>query len=170
MSEGLSIVVAQLAGRLAGFLAMAFPSADGPANQSLAFLRAAASVVSPDPAMARWGPCLDRLISKLGLEREDIDLLLLAGMPEEHEGYAAVFRGLHPRGEPRPSLGLAAQLFGSGRHDFLRDLESRRVIRNGAIRVRDTAPLFERTLEPLESLWPALHGAEERVCRRDDRQ
>ncbi len=38
------------------------------------------------------------------------DLLLLAGLPEEHEGLAGTFRSLHPLGEPRPTVGLAALL------------------------------------------------------------
>ncbi|MBG0737938.1 ATP-binding protein [Paeniglutamicibacter antarcticus] len=51
---------------------------------------------------------LDALAARFALTPPELDLLLLAGLPEEHEGIAATFRGLHPQGEPRPTAGLAA--------------------------------------------------------------
>jgi hypothetical protein len=56
-------------------------------------------------------------------------------MPEEHEGYAAILRALHPRGEPRPSAGLAAQLFGArSRPAFLDWTASSNAFQSGALK------------------------------------
>ena len=49
-----------------------------------------------DPARPRRAP-LDRLAAALGLAPVEVDLLLLAGLPEEHEGYAAALRRINPR-------------------------------------------------------------------------
>ena len=57
---------------------------------------------APDP--------FDLLVFGLGLEDSEADLLLLAGLPEEHEGLADVFRTLHPQHVPRPGVGLAVRL------------------------------------------------------------
>src|SRR5262245_5834612 len=102
MSERLSMEVANLAGRLADFLAAAFPRAEGTLAQNQAFLRAASELGARSVQQSQLDQPFDRLIRKLNLEKSDVELFLLAGMPEEHEGYAAVFRTLHPRGESRP--------------------------------------------------------------------
>jgi len=160
MSERLTLEVARLAGRLAAFLGAAFPQPDGPLAQNLAFLRAAASAVpGPLPAMDAAEP-LARLTARLGLAEAEVEWLLLAGMPEDHEGYAAVFRTLHPRGEPRPTVGLAAQLFARGRRDeFRQAFESGALARAGGLETAGEVPFFERTLGLAEALWPALHGS-----------
>jgi hypothetical protein len=53
---------------------------------------------------------IDRLIERMGLTSIEIDLVLLAAMAEEHEGYASVLPSLNPRNEPYATAGLAAQL------------------------------------------------------------
>ena len=86
----------------------------------------------------------------------------------------AVLRTPHPRGEPRATVGLAAQL-------FCRDQRERRVFRDlvetgalttsGALRIVGDAPFFERSLQPAEALWPALHGLDvwpASIIRLDD--
>ncbi|PYS97003.1 MAG: hypothetical protein DMF65_12435, partial [Acidobacteria bacterium] len=86
---------------------------------------------------------------------------MLAGMAEQHEGFAAVMRTLHPRGEPRPTVGLAAQFLVEKphRHLKLRELlEHGAATRGGALRVTGDAPFFERSMLPAEALWSALHG------------
>jgi len=161
MSERLSIEVARLGGRLADFLAAALPRGGSQVTQNLAFLRATAlSIGRGEPGKSGSEP-LDRLSAKLRLAQEEIEWLLLAGMPEEHEGYAAVFRTLHPRGEPRPTTGLAAQLFADGsRHVFADRFSSSNLTRSGAVKTLEDVPFFEKTIKPAESLWPALHGCE----------
>src|SRR5688572_5362140 len=57
---------------------------------------------APDePAAAVAAPPhpLDRLTAALGLSPFEVDLLVLAGFPHEHEALALLLRSLHPRGE-----------------------------------------------------------------------
>lgn len=173
MSERLSQEVGRLSWRLAEFLETAFPRAEGALAQNLAFLRSSAATAAGTPAEdvasrtpgmgveAEQVEPLDRLMNRLGCSRGEMDFLVFAGMPDEHEGYAAVLRTLHPRGEPRPSLGLAAQLLSnSKRGDFLAWVYEASIFRHGAVRLSGETPLFERSLELADALWPALHGCQ----------
>ncbi|MBX3744518.1 MAG: ATP-binding protein [Verrucomicrobiae bacterium] len=162
MSERLSQEVARLAGRLAGFLEVAFPRAEGALAQNVAFLRSGAGLVpaGADPSSEGDEP-LDHLTKALKASPSERDLLVFSGMAEEHEGYAAVLRTLHPRGEPRPTLGLAAQLFGGARRSaFLSWFHEAPLVRQGAVRATGECPFFERSLELPDALWPALHGCD----------
>src|SRR6202023_1629091 len=53
---------------------------------------------------------IDRLAHAFSLQAAEPELILLAAMAEEHEGYASVLRSLNPQNEPYPTVGLAAQL------------------------------------------------------------
>lgn len=108
---------------------------------------------------------LDRLTDALGLTAFEVDLLLLAGLPEEHEGLSAIMRELHPRGEPWPTIGLAAQLFVESQADrvLLRgSFETGRLTASGALIASGDAPFFEQSIRLAERLWPALHGIDAR--------
>src|SRR5260370_42354043 len=88
-------------------------------------------------------------------------MVVLAGWGEGRGVLASLFRDLHPRGEPRPTAGLAAQLMCSTAQErlALRDiLTTGAAVRCGAIIVADDAPFFERSVFPGDSLWPALAG------------
>jgi len=155
--------VAVLAVRLADVLARALP-AQGPVAEAIAFLRAFAAAAPPEEQGAPDTPHpLDRLAAALGLSPFEIDLLVLAGMPEEHEGLAGVLRSLHPRGEPRATAGLAAQVLCEAHAErrLLRAaLETGPLVRAGALRLASDAPFFERSLVPAEALWSALGGVD----------
>jgi hypothetical protein len=104
---------------------------------------------------------LDRLVARLRLTDVERDLLLLAGLPEEHEALADLFRRMHPRGEPYPSVGLAAHTVGSGGLDRIvlrRLLHEGAAVRTGALRVHPEGPFFERGVALAPQLWDALHG------------
>lgn len=91
----------------------------------------------------------------------EMQLLVLAGLSEEHEGLASILRTLHPRGEPRATVGLAAQLLCDDQLDrraFRELIETSAVMRSGALRVTGDGPFFEHSLQPAEVLWSALHG------------
>ncbi len=106
---------------------------------------------------------LARLARLFSWDPLDAALVLLAGLPEEHEGLAAILRTLHPRGEPRASVGLAWHLFARdlpSRSDLRRRLEVGAAVASGAVRVTGDAPFPERSLQLAEGLWPALHGVE----------
>lgn len=135
-------------------------TAESGAPQAAAFLREwAASVAVTEPPA--YGTPLNRLAAGFALSRDEEDLLVLAGLPEEHEGLAATFRSLHPQSEPRPTAGLAALLLGGGAHErsALRHiLVEGPAVRRGLLRVEGPGPFFERSLVLADDLWPALSG------------
>jgi len=162
-----------LAGRLAQFLATSLPRIEGSITEGQQFLQAFFESVSDGRPLVSWSrnPLdrsspgsshpIDRLARVLALSASEIELLVLGGLSEEHEGLAAILRSLHPRNEPRATLGLAAQLLGDGqpsRSAFRALIESSALVRSGALQVADDGPFFERSLQPAEGLWSALHG------------
>jgi len=171
-AERLGREVALLAGRLARLLAASSLPREGALLQSQVFLEAMRESLAGAPPSAEGGGSLDgrssgghhaidRLAAGFGLSAFEVDLLLLAGMPEEHEGYGSILRSLHPRGEPRATAGLAAQLLCESQAERLvlrQVLELGAVARSGAISLGGDAPFFERSLLLAEALWPALGG------------
>ena len=161
VSRDLSARASALALRTAAVVeATCSPESGAPAT--VAFLREwAAAAATARPLLDRSAP-IDRLVTEFSLEPAERDLLLLAGLPEEHEGLAGTFRSLHPRAEPRPTAGLAALLFeadgGVGRAEVRRLLGSGALVRHRLLEVSTELPLFERTLAPADRLWDALHG------------
>jgi len=165
-----------MAGRLARFLEVTLRCSEGTAAESQTFLWAMFESVSEGRPLESWlrnpreranaietgGPDpLDRLTRSLALSPEEVELLLIGGLCEEHEGLAAVLRTLHPRGEPRATVGLAAQLFCRDqreRKDFRDLVETGALAASGALRITADGPFFERSLQPADALWPALHG------------
>ncbi|HJQ69623.1 MAG TPA: ATP-binding protein [Blastocatellia bacterium] len=162
-----------LAGRLGQLLARMLPQAEGTLAEGQAFLGAMYESISEGLPLSAWsnGPLdrvpdhyphpLDRLTEALGLSRLEVELLLLGGLSEEHEGLAAVLRALHPRNEAYPSLGLAAQLLCDDQEDrapFHELIETSRAVTMGALRATGDAPFYERSLQLAPSLWSALHG------------
>src|SRR6267142_1929298 len=106
LGSPLSLRVAQLSRRLAALLRMLLPP--GARDERVAFLET-------QSALGNAGGVSDamiRLADAFELSGDDVDLLILAALPDEHEGFCHVLRSLHPRSEPRPTLALAAQLFG----------------------------------------------------------
>ena len=170
IGERLAREVGILAGRLVHFLEAALAHVES--NEANRFLHAAYSAVAGGQPIEAWqGSVLDRapefqhpidrLATSLHLSAVEVDLILFAGMAEAHEGFAAVFRGLHPRNESRPSVGLAAQLFCPSvreRQAFQYLLEDGALIRSGALRFSSDSPFYERSFHLPEKLWPALHG------------
>ena len=162
-----------LAGRLAALLGRVFPdaarAADGREFLQFAFKSAADGrpLEDFDRSLLDRRPDVpqpfDRLAGALTFSSLEMELCVMAGMPEEHEGFAAVFRSMHPRGEPRPTTGLAAQLFCETAHDrfdFRALVESGPAVTAGALRITGDVPFFERSLEPAPGLWSALAGSD----------
>ena len=94
-----------MAGRLARFLEVTLRCSEGTAAESQTFLWAMFESVSEGRPLESWlrnpreranaietgGPDpLDRLTRSLALSPEEVELLLLGGLCEEHEGLAAV--------------------------------------------------------------------------------
>jgi hypothetical protein len=166
VSRELSARAAELAQRLAALLeSTCSPESGAPA--AVGFLRDwAEATIAAAPGTTHRGP-LDALVERFGLCAAERDLLLLAGLPEEHEGLAGTFRSLHPRSEPWPTVGLAALLLGDStaaadaaqdRPGLRRLLAEGRAVRHGLLRTGHEPTFYERTLAPAERLWDALHG------------
>src|SRR5215475_4786138 len=89
---GLGARLADVAIRLAGLVeASCTPESGAPA--AVRFLRNWAESATPDRDPDRFDP----LARAYRLADDDRLLLLLALLPEEHEGLAGTFRSLHPR-------------------------------------------------------------------------
>lgn len=164
VSRALSARAAAAARRLAGLLE-ATCSPESGARRAAGFLRdwAAAAAAAAPVTRPRSDP-LAALVERFGLCDDERDLLLLAGLPEEHEGLADTFRALHPRSDPRATVGLAALLLdeakGRGRPGLRRLLAEGPAVRHGLLRVGSggSETCYERALAPAELLWDALHG------------
>jgi hypothetical protein len=160
VSRHLRAEAGQLAGQLGRLLESAFPHVQGTLEAGLNFLAQAHSA-SLEPLPHVEDLPLDRLARGLRLDPIDRQILLLTGLPEEHEGFAAIFRSLHPRGESRPSLALAAQLLAPSadeRVSLRQRLETGPLTQSGAVHLTGDGPFFERSLALAPALWPALAG------------
>jgi len=159
VAERLARRAAELGVRLADLLGRVQPPERAMPGQT--FLMSMLEGTPQAEAPAEPDP-LDRLAASLGLSKCEVDLILFAGLPEEHEGYASVLRSMHPRGEPRPTIGLAAQVLchsPSERGRLREALEEGTLVKVGAVRVEDRgAPFFERSLVLADALWQALVG------------
>ena len=176
IAERMSRDVAMMAGRLARLLARSPIPAESPLGQGHAFLSAMfdAHAGGPSPSGAAGGTGglgaggldrethpLDRLAAYLSLSQGEVDLIVLAAMVDEHEGYASIMRGLNPRSEPYATIGLAAQLVcvsARDRFELRRTIEQGAAVHAGVIALAGDAPFFERNLTLAEGLWPVLCG------------
>jgi AAA+ superfamily predicted ATPase len=156
--------VAIIAGRLAEFLAGLAPAARDALADDITFLRDIAKLAAGSGRQWQAGSStmhpLDRLIARLDLLPVEVNVLLLAALAESHEGYARVLRVLHPRGEPRPTVGLAAQVFcndAAERRALHEVLELGSAVRSGALVTSGDGPFHERALALAEALWPVLN-------------
>ena len=175
-AERMSHEIAMMAGRLARLLARSPIPPESPLAQGHAFLSAMcqtyAGGATPPGAAGGAGDrgvsgldCethpLDRLTAYLSLTHAEVDLIVLAAMADEHEGYASILRSLNPRSEPHATAGLAAQLAcesARDRFDLRRTLEQGAAVRAGAIALAGDAPFFERNLMLADGLLPVLCG------------
>jgi hypothetical protein len=163
---------ARLAEALLQLIARVAPEGDRSLAAAVAALQSFAGSVStapPAPAGARplFDPAapahpLDRCAARLGFSAFEVDLLVLAALPDQHESFSALLRLLHPRGEPRPTVGLAAQLFQIApreRELVVDSLHGGPATRLGAIVLSPPdAPFYERSLLLGPGLAPLLEG------------
>lgn len=162
-ASALSADAARIGARIADLLdGLGDASAQALADAS-AFLRQIAVLHESVPGAAGdpHHP-LTRLATALGLTATELDLVVLAGLADEHEGYSSVLRRLHPTGLPRPTVGLAAQLSCADerdRHTLRSSLTCGPLATSGLLRIVDDGPLPERTLELPGCLWVELGGS-----------
>jgi hypothetical protein len=136
-------------------------SKDAGADRTAKFLREWAGTSRLTLIPASPDHPLDRVVAYFGLSRPETDLLLLAGLAEEHEGLAGIFRALHPYAEPHLSAGLAALVLsetGVDRLELRALLTSGPAVRHGLLHVSGRGSLFERSLTLADHLWDAMHA------------
>ena len=114
------------------------------------------------PASAAPASPLSRLRDLTFLDPAELELVALAGMPDESSGFAGALRALHPRGEARPTVGLALALLGPRRDQgqLLRLLNGGNALRSAALELSGAGPFTERSLVLPDGLWAALRGLE----------
>jgi hypothetical protein len=157
-SLGLSALAADIAMVLADVIAAA-GSAESGAAETVGFLRSWAQ--TRDTTTLSEPDSLRSVVERYGLTDPECDLLLLAGLAEEHEGLAATFRAMGPLGEPWPTLGIAALVLERkdiDRHALRRIVSTGQLRGQGIVRIGGNAPLFEQVLRPAAGIWTALHG------------
>ena len=174
-AQRLSGKAAILGGRIAELLSTQLPPGQDTAlGGGQAFLRTLSEACTAGKSAAEidglsggdlappgLGQPLDRLVAALALTPPEVDLMLLAGLPEEHEGYASVLRTLNPRANAHASVGLAAQLLCADWQDrtALRELlHGGAAVRHGLISLAGEASFFEQDLVFAPGLWPVLGG------------
>ena len=104
-----------------------------------------------------------RLAAAVGLTPFEYDLLLLAGLPEEHEAVSRLARQLNGAAEPwfTPATAVAVlDLEAAGRAHLRRALESGPLRRHRLVTGPDTVPLPERGLRLPPGLWSVLRGVD----------
>jgi hypothetical protein len=161
-----------MAGRFAELLRRRFSADESSVAASLGFLDyhygeiAAGRSLSENRAMlARRRQLIteqpfDRLRRALGLNELEQDLLVFAGLAEHHEGYADIFRSLHPSSLPFPTFGLAAQLLGTTeqRQDVGEMLARGALFNKRLLSLQGDVPVYARYLLVAEALWAVLQG------------
>lgn len=167
--------VAIMAGRFAQLLRRRFADDTSAVSVSLHFLDYRYREACGDIPVDDWSAdCRDRLradapnplqqlIDHLRLDRLKVEMMLVAGMTEEHEGYADIFRSLHPNGHPNPTLGLVAQLLCPTTEDRLQLRQRVEPTPNNPFplfRNDSDQPFFTRTLRLADGLWSCLLGVD----------
>ena len=145
----------------------------GPALASaLAFAQRFASDLAPATAAPPAGHPLPRLLALVPHTQQPLlhDLLLLACLPEAHEGFAALCRQLHPQGQALPTGVLALQWLehearpGASRlalRDAVEDLLAHGALaRLGLFRLVGDGPWHSRGLQLGVGVWAALMARE----------
>lgn len=100
------------------------------------------------------------------------DLVLLAALPEVHEGYASLFRLMHPDGRPHATVSLALHWLEDEAGDA-GGAEARAKVeelllysslaRVGIVRLEGEGPWHGRTLRPGPGVWEALNARPPRL-------
>lgn len=163
-----------LSGQLAEFLRERFADDLSPVMHAVGFLEAQRVQWQHPQHTTPAGSCRERclradnplgeLVRALDLSDLEIRLLLVAGLSEQHEGYADIFRLLHPVNEPRATVGLVAQLLCPADADrlFLREvLGAGKLVSTGAVNVVGDGPLFVRNLMVSSTVWTLLLGGQD---------
>ena len=164
VSRDLSARAAEVAVALAGVVESACEPSDG-VEAAAATLRSwaeyAVSSRAAGGSVALSDPPLQRVARGVGLTNEELDIVLLVGLVDEHPAFADVMRLLHPRGEPRTSVMLADRLTAARLDDsasLRRLLTEGAAVRSGLLEVTGDGPAYDRSLVLAEGIWATFQG------------
>lgn len=102
---------------------------------------------------------LTQLVEQFGLTELEVQLLILSGMTQEHEGFANTFTSLHPHRQPFATAALLAQMNDANptqRLHIASFLVSSKLITKGVVELEADAPLFAACLKIAPQDWHAL--------------
>jgi hypothetical protein len=113
---------------------------------------------------------LECLVDAFGLSAFERDLVVLVGLPEEHEIFGHGAALLHPRGESRISFAAVASVLGLdavGRRHLRRAIDVGPLHRHSILLREGTNPVPQLSFRLAEGLWSALWGNDHwpRDCR-----
>jgi hypothetical protein len=164
ISVDLSAQAACVAVSLAAVLGSSCEEGDAVAA-AVALLRSWADFAQESSADSSGVPLTDsplqRVVAGLDLSIVERDLVLLAGLAEEHPAFADIMRLLHPRGEPRASVLLADRLTAArleGPSALRRLLGEGNAVTSGLLKVEGDGPIYDRSLDLAEGIWAAMQG------------
>ncbi|MBU2876690.1 ATP-binding protein [Aliiglaciecola lipolytica] len=103
---------------------------------------------------------LSRLVLGLNLSQLEIQLLVLGGMAQEHEGFANLFCSLHPRQQPYPTAALLAKLVCTDqplRESLCNCLNESVLFDLGIVEIADQAPIFTQSIMVNANTWYAIN-------------
>ena len=112
------------------------------------------NILPPPP-----GSAAANIVAALNLTALELKLVLLTGLPEQHEGLADIISMVNPEKKPRVSVGLAAQMFfpAGDRKDFNRVVHAGNAVKSGLLHLQGDNPLYLQHLF-LADIWPLLSG------------
>lgn len=159
--------VLDLAQRLSSLLEISFSGDDHNIQSALSFLRFYIDQHKQDQKLDggfkqhnfERNSSLSRLQQKLCLSEMEFQLLILAGMAQEHEGFAEIFKSLHPSRQPYPTPALLAQLVcrqDAQRHTMALLLTQSALITLGFIRLSGDSPLLTQSMLIEANDWHAI--------------
>lgn len=122
----------------------------------------ALDVNAPKQTLSAKPGGLSRLIDGLKLGKIEVQLLVLAGMAQEHEGFADIFRSLHPTRQPYPTAALLSQIVRaseSQRSELLQNLATSPLITTGIVCLFDDAPVLTCSVKVSAADWQAIKSA-----------
>lgn len=146
-----------IAGMVRRLAAVTVAGLDDPLPAAGLTALASGIVVEPDPG----DEAVDRLRRAFGLSPFERDLLVLIGLPEEHDSVAMTVRRLNLLGEPWMAPATLSRVLGldhRGQGHLRRALDSGPLRRHGLVAVNEAQPFPEASMRLLDGLWSAIRG------------
>ncbi|MDH3299296.1 MAG: ATP-binding protein [Acidimicrobiia bacterium] len=147
-------VIARMVRRLA---AVTVAGIDDPLPAAGLTTLASGIVREPEPG----DEAVDRLTRGFGLSPFERDLLVLIGLPEEHDSVTMAVRRLNLLGEPWMAPATLSTVLGldhRGQRHLRNALDSGPLRRHGLVVVNEAQPFPEASVRLLDGLWSAIRG------------